>query len=63
MTTKFEDVSAAELEEEIVREQEAITAEFMSQFVDHEPDALPIGVQIRRVLRQNMKSQASDNQA
>lgn len=55
MTTKFEDVSAAELEEETVREQAALVDNFMAQFVDNEPDALPIDVQIRRVLRANMK--------
>lgn len=55
MTTKFEDVSAAELEEETVREQAALVDNFMAQFVDNEPDALPIDVQIRRVLRTNMK--------
>jgi len=53
--SQFEDVTAEELAEEERREGCATVEDFMAQFVDNEPDALPIDVQVRRVLRHNMK--------
>ena len=58
--TQFEDVTTEELGEETLQEQRAIIENFMAGFVDHEADALPLDVQIRRVLKQNMKRKTND---
>lgn len=48
---RFEDVSELELALELVREQYGDLDTFMAQFIDHEADALPIEVQIKRVIK------------
>ena len=51
---RYEDVTELELALELVRERYGDLDTFMAEFVDHEADALPLEVQIRRVIQREL---------
>ena len=50
----YTNVSQEELDQELRNEDREVVQDFINSFVDEEADALPIDIQIRRVIKARM---------